>query len=458
MTPCEQKYSTIEKEALAIYKCFTRMRSLILGRNIKIVTDHCPLCHIMTKTVNNTRVDRISTLLQEYDISEVIHINGRRNCLPDYLSRHPRDQHDDLFDIEYGLTSKIGSTISTPSLSNNIIASMVLRPRNNQRAYKPPNSYDQTDNFSEKNSDFNTPSRAEVIHSSTTSTFSNNNFDLNQLKGEQQKDPDIQNYVNQLHLNPINPSFVIKEDILYRLVLPSRFSKTRIQVVCLPSSMVKTLLSACHNDPMSGGHFSVDRTYNKIRRHYWWFNMKRSIHQYIRACHLCQQYNVDRQKRPGQLRSIAPPEGPFQVIGIDYCGPLKITPRSNRYVLIITDYFTRYIVAVPLSNCSAEKTAEALFNNYFCHFGIPELIISDQGSHFRNQLLHNMRLLIGFNHIFSTPYHPQSNGIVERFNSTFIPQISKLQDTETNNWDEYSPSSCFRIQFRSAQNNEIFTL
>jgi hypothetical protein len=62
MTPCERKYSTIEKEALAIYKCFVRMRTLLLGRSIIIMTDNCPLRHITTKTVNNARVDRIANL------------------------------------------------------------------------------------------------------------------------------------------------------------------------------------------------------------------------------------------------------------------------------------------------------------------------------------------------------------------------------------------------------------
>ncbi|CAF5092900.1 unnamed protein product, partial [Rotaria sp. Silwood1] len=92
MTPCERKYSPIEKEALAIYKCFARMRPYLLGRSIIVKTDHCPLCNIMTKTVRNARVDRISQLIQEYNIEKIIHINGRDNCLPDYLSRYPREQ------------------------------------------------------------------------------------------------------------------------------------------------------------------------------------------------------------------------------------------------------------------------------------------------------------------------------------------------------------------------------
>ncbi|CAF5215679.1 unnamed protein product, partial [Rotaria magnacalcarata] len=207
--------------------------------------------------------------------------------------------------------------------------------------------------------------------------------------------------------------------------------------------MEKSLIQACHDDPMTGAHFSFERTYNKIKYYYWWPRMKATIKQYIRSCLLCKQFNISRHKNVGHLRPITPPEGPFLLIGIDYCGPLKRTPRENQYVLVITDYFTRHITAIALPNCTAETTAQTLFNEYFCKYGVPTVILSDQGSHFRNQLMENIKYLIGYNHIYSTQYHPQTNGMVERFNATFIPQISKLQDTEDNNWDEYLQAVVF---------------
>ena len=158
---------------------------------------------------------------------------------------------------------------------------------------------------------------------------------------------------------------------------------------------------------------------------------------------MCQQYNTNRKKRSGTLYPIPPPNDPFLLIGIDYCGPLKRTPRENQYVLVITDYFTRRVTATALPNCTAETTAQALFNEYFCKYGIPSTIISDQGPHFQNRLMQNIQKLIGYNHIYSTPYHPQTNGIVKRFNSTFITQIAKLQDSQHNNWDEYLPAIVF---------------
>jgi transposase InsO family protein len=102
-------------------------------------------------------------------------------------------------------------------------------------------------------------------------------------------------------------------------------------------------------------------------------------------------------------------------------------------VLCLTDYFTRWIIAIALPDCSAQATAEAIFNEYICRNGVPVTILSDQGTHFNNQLMAAMSTLVGFNHLFSTVYHPQSNGLVERFNATFVPQLAKLHDRENNN-------------------------
>ncbi|CAF1458242.1 unnamed protein product [Rotaria sordida] len=456
MTPCERKYSAIEKEALAIYKCFARMRTFLLGRNIILRTDHCPLCHIMEKTVRNARVDRITHLIQEYNIDKVIHINGRENCLPDFLSRYSNDVCDDLFEIDYGLESKkdhnpslslsakrVASSFSSQHKKNkNLLATMTLRSHSKQHNSIPTKA--TLDNKIVTENQSNDESLMEF--SSDTSLpkrFSFNQFDLSKLKEEQEKDPIIHGIAKQIHTNKNGVPFVFKNNIVYKLITPSRHSKRNIEVIYLPSSMIDSLLQACHDDPMSGAHFSFDRTYNKIKNLYWWPAMKSTIRRYIQSCLLCKQYNISRQKKYGYLRPINPPEGPFLLIGIDYCGPLKRTPRENQYVLVITDYFTRHVTAVALPNCTAETTAQALFNEYFCKYGVPAVILSDQGSHFRNQLMENIKVLIGYNHSYSTPYHPQTNGIVERFNATFIPQIAKLQDTQDNNWDEYLQAVVF---------------
>ncbi|CAF1595174.1 unnamed protein product [Rotaria magnacalcarata] len=420
------------------------------------MTDHCPLWCIMQKTVKNNRVNRITLLLQEYNIEKVIHIRGCYNCLPDYLSRYPLEQEDELFNIEYGLASKDSFSIppltsqdkvsdiplTTDTAKSHIVATMTLRPRKKQ-----PKLLDDSTGALHSHDDVATSdltSKSNVSASSKIPAhFSTNYSDITHLKTEQDKDPFIQRILSNLHCKSYRLSFLQEDNILYKLVSIDRYSERKRKVIYLPSSMIASLLRSAHDDPMNGGHFSLARTYHKLKNHFWWPKMQNTIYKYIQSCRLCKQYNISRYKKYGHLHPISPPAGPFELIGIDFCGPLARTPRENQYVMILTDYFTRHVTTVALPNCTAETIAQSLFNDFFCKYGVPSVILSDRGTHFHNRLMENIQKLIGYNHIYSTAYHPQTNGVVERFNATFIPQIAKLQNAQANNWDEYLQAVVF---------------
>ncbi|CAF5128768.1 unnamed protein product, partial [Rotaria magnacalcarata] len=337
----------------------SQLMTICERRNIILKTDHCPLCHIMEKTVRNARVDRITQLLQEYNIDK-------------------NEINDDPFEIDYGLENKdnlneselLSPLISQSSSSSynkkdkNLLATMVLRSR-----FKQHKSHTTTGTSNNKvinhDEEDNQSQQMPRVNKSFIRKFSHNEFDLTNLKQEQENDSIMQNIVKELHTRRDNIPFVIKNNIVYRLITTSRHSKRKIEVIYLPASMEKSLIQACHDDPMTGAHFSFERTYNKIKYYYWWPGMKAIIKHYIRSCLLCKQFNISRHKNVGHLRPITPLEGPFLLIGIDYCGPLKRTPRGNQYVLVITDYFTRHITAIALPNCTAETTAQTLFNEYF---------------------------------------------------------------------------------------------
>lgn len=432
----QRRYDPIELEALAIWLCFQRMRSYLLGRSVIIYTDHCPLCNMMTSSVKNRRVDRISILLQEYNIEKIIHIKGQHNCLADYLSRHPAQNHDELFDEDYGISSLF---TGEPPLKESVseqeclhLNAVVTRSKYKQMLHQPtvPNHTSTTDSLSDTSHNQHSTS----IESFTTPTCTY--FDIDRIKQEQAQDSNIQRILKELYKPNVATSYVFHDGLLYKLIPMHKASNEKVKVIFLPNSLVNLLLKAYHSDPLAG-HFGVKRTYLKLQHQFWWPNMLTSIKTYIKDCLACQQYNISRLKKPGHLCSIEPPDGPFQLIGIDFCGPFSRTPRDNQYVLCITDYFTRWINAIALPNCSAQATAQAIFNEYICRYGVPNSILSDQGTHFNNQLMDAMAKLIGYTHIFSTVYHPQTNGMVERFNATFVPQLAKLHDRESNNWDEY---------------------
>ena len=80
LSSIERKYSVPEQEALAIFQCLQRMRTYVLGRTIYVHTDHCPICGLLQKPVNNRRIERVANLIQEYNIAEMKHISGKSNC------------------------------------------------------------------------------------------------------------------------------------------------------------------------------------------------------------------------------------------------------------------------------------------------------------------------------------------------------------------------------------------
>lgn len=127
---------------------------------------------------------------------------------------------------------------------------------------------------------------------------------------------------------------------------------------------------------------------------------------------------------------------------MDIVGPLPRSKAGNRYILVLCDYATRYPEAVPLRSIDAEHVAEELIK-IFARVGVPEEILTDQGSNFMSKLLAELYSLLHIHSIRTSPYHPQTDGLVERFNKTLKSMLRKAVDTEGKNWDKLIPYLLF---------------
>src|SRR6185295_14660 len=222
--------------------------------------------------------------------------------------------------------------------------------------------------------------------------------------------------------------FETKNNILYK---KDRRKQTRGKLLkVIQKHEVEPILFMLHNHPL-GGHLRTDIVFNKVRNLYYWPQMYENIKEYIKACDSCQRRGHKQNPEPLQPILVG---NPFEKIGIDFVGPLPVTPRGNKYIIVATDYLTKWPEARPVSEATAATTANFIYEDIICRHGCPQVILSDRGTHFRNQIVDNLLDKFKINHLYSSPYHPETNGLTERFNRTLKESLAKVS-VITTDWD-----------------------
>ena len=135
-------------------------------------------------------------------------------------------------------------------------------------------------------------------------------------------------------------------------------------------------------------------------------------------------------------------------VAVDILGPLPTSTQGNKYVLIATDYFTKWPEAYPIPNQEAVTVARCLVNQFFSRFGVPLELHSDQGRNFESALFQELCKFLGVRKTRTTPLHPQSDGMVERMNRTLEAQLAKFVEEHHTDWDHYIP--LLMMAYRSA--------
>src|SRR6266498_1529710 len=122
------------------------------------------------------------------------------------------------------------------------------------------------------------------------------------------------------------------------------------------------------------------------------------------------------------------PKAPFQRIGIDIVGPLTITKKGNRYIVTAMDYFTKWPITKAIKEATAKTVSKFIYEKIICEHGCPQVLQSDRGTHFVNRVIQDLSEKFRIKHRLSTPYHPQTNGLVERFNQTLCEKLAKMAE------------------------------
>ena len=240
-------------------------------------------------------------------------------------------------------------------------------------------------------------------------------------------------------------SLVLENDVLCRKWESNDGKEVTTQVI-VPRREVVPLLQEIH-DGASGGHLGIKKTLLKVRQRYYWLNCREDIEQWCRKCTACASVKGPQTRSRGKLQ-LYNVGAPWERIAIDVAGPFPVTDDGNKYIVVIQDYFTKWPEVFAIPNQEATTVAKKVVEEVVCRYGAPLEIHSDQGRNFESALFQEMCTLLGIYKTRTTPAHPQSDGMVERFNQTLENHLAKVVDDHQKDWDRYIP--LFLMSYRSA--------
>lgn len=233
--------------------------------------------------------------------------------------------------------------------------------------------------------------------------------------------------------------FILKNDLLYR-VFDSDSGEKVFQIVA-PKKLRSSIMSLAHDTPLAG-HLGNKKTRERIMRNFFWPGMYIDISRYCKSCSICQKGTQRGRTPKAKLVPIPKIDVPFSRVAIDFVGPLPMTEKKNRYIMVCMDYATRFPEAFPMKNQDAESVANALIE-MFSRVGFPKEILSDQGTNFMSSLISELCKMLKVRKLSTTPYHPQANGLVERFNGTLKQMLKAYAVVEPLKWDVHLPYVLF---------------
>ena len=239
-------------------------------------------------------------------------------------------------------------------------------------------------------------------------------------------------------LLPITTSFVNENNTIWVRLIDHDYPRTAL---FLPQIYRKRVICNAHGSILSG-HDALNKTYIRITSSYFWPTIKTDIQAHLDSCLQCQQRKKSLAK-PLPLQTLPTVDSPNYRIHIDLFGPLKTSEHGNKMILCITDAFTKYAEVVAIPDKSAETVANELMVQWFCRFGTPIQIHSDNGKEFVNKLSKELFNLLGIKHTTTTPAHPQCNAQVEVFNKTVAKYLASFVDNSTLDWEQYIPALMF---------------
>ena len=395
LSPQEKRYAITELETLAVVWAVSHFNAYLYGHDVVVYTDHSAVKAVLETPNPNGKHARwwLKIFASGLRTIKIVYKAGKENGNADALSRCP------------GGNSPTESTVTDVQVAAMHSESM---------------------------------DASELLQIAPAVGGSVGSFSHEQLK-----DPEILELKDFLSRGIVPtdehrarklaaeaPLFAVVDDIVY--FLDSK--KGSIKRCVVPFHMRETIMEENHGGQMAG-HFSGEKLYKLLRRHWWWPRMYTDVVEHCRSCPECAIVNSSGQVNMPPLHPI-PVQRVFQIVGVDVMD-LPITEAGNKHVVVFQDFLSKYPLVYPVPDQKSIRIARLLVEEVVPLFGVPEALLSDRGTNLLSHLMKDVCEMLGVKKLNTTAYHPQCDGMVERFNRTLKTALRKHAARFGNQWDRY---------------------
>ncbi len=428
LMPAETRYSTTEREALAVVTCVTKLRHYLLGRRFTLLTDHDALVHLLGENApapvgpsgeprRSARLVRWSLLMSQYEF-DAIHVPGNRMAVPDYLSRYAGGMSDPESD------AKIAQHFAHPWLGAwDLSAKHVFL--NREQGPEFLRTLQQEDPLLEA---LITGARPDGRAAATRKLLAI----YNSSRPADQQVSSVPSRWRGIDWERLKLS---REGVLLYEEREEETGKVR-RCLVVPPQLRRLIMEEKH-DGNHAGHAGTKRTVARIAEKYWWPAMADEVASYVGSCLKCLRIKPTRGRwTNGLMQPLPVVFQPFERVSVDI---LTVQENGNRFkhVLVMLDHATRFLEVAPLRTKTAEEVAEVIYTRLFERYGPVVALLSDRGGEFTADICHALYRTMGARHVATSPYHPQTNGANERVNSTFLPYLRAFAEHDPDHWFEY---------------------